>query len=264
MATHDADVIRWGRERARTGPWRGSPEVALLTPLPGTPVPSLAFVRRCVDTLSAQGFSAVVTGALAPAEQRAFLAAGFAEAERLHLLSHDLSGLPRRRGPGPRSARLRRARSKEREAVLQVDTAAFPAFWQLDEAGLTDALTATPHSRFTVAVDASDRILGYAISGRSGRNGYLQRLAVDPVEQGRGLGRALVVDGLRWLTRWRAEQCVVNTQWGNEVALGLYERVGFRRLPEALSVLSKGDSPSGSSSRRPGAPAWGRSQAPLG
>ncbi|CAA9214307.1 MAG: hypothetical protein AVDCRST_MAG76-309 [uncultured Acidimicrobiales bacterium] len=261
MATPDVDVIRWGRERARTGPWRGSPEVALLTPLPGAPLPTLAFVRRCVDTLSARGFSAVVTGALAPAEQRAFLAAGFAEAERLHLLSHSLSRLPR---VHCQAARLRRARSGERDAVLRVDAASFPSFWQLDDAGLTDALTATPHSRFTVAVDGSGWVVGYAISGRSGRNGYLQRLAVDPGEQGRGLGRALVVDGLRWLSRWRAEQCVVNTQWGNEVALGLYERVGFRRLPEALAVLSKGDGPGGSAPEVAGAPAWARAQPPLG
>ena len=239
MAAPDVDVIRWGRERARTVPWRGSQRVALLTPLPGAPVPTLDFVRRCVDTLSARGFTGVVTGALAPVEQRAFLAAGFAEAERLHLLTHDLSGLSVTRSPG---ARLRRARARDTDTILRIDQLAFPSFWQLDGAGLTDALTATSHARFEVAVDEStNQILGYAISGRSGRNGYLQRLAVDPTQQGRGLGRWLVVDGLRWLARWRAEQCVVNTQWGNEVALGLYERVGFSRLPQGLAVLHKGE-----------------------
>ena len=239
MAAPDVDVIRWGRERARTVPWRGSPQIALLTPLPGAPVPSLAFVRRCLDTLNARGFTAVVTGALAPVEQRAFLAAGFAEAERLHLLSHDLTDLPAGKVPG---ARLRKARAGDRLQVLRIDHVAFPSFWQLDDTGLDDALTATPHARFQVAVDdATRRVVGYAISGRSGRNGYLQRLAVDPAEQGRGLGRWLVLDGLRWLSRWRADQCVVNTQWGNEVALGLYERVGFHRLPQGLAVLSMGD-----------------------
>lgn len=218
--------------------------MALLTPVPGAPVPTLAFVRRCVDTLSAQGFTGVVTGALAPVEQRAFLAAGFAEAERLHLLSHSLSGLAAARGSGPHP-QLRRARTRDEEAVLAVDGASFPSFWQLDRPGLDDALGATPHTRFQVAVDEAGTVIGYAISGRSGRNGYLQRLAVGPARQRRGVGRALVVDGLRWMARWRAEQCVVNTQWGNEVALGLYERVGFRRLPQALAVLSKGESPIG-------------------
>jgi ribosomal protein S18 acetylase RimI-like enzyme len=50
----------------------------------------------------------------------------------------------------------------------------------------------------------------------------------------------LVVDGLRWLKRWRVDQVVVNTQFENARALGLYERLGFRRQPLGLSVLSAG------------------------
>jgi len=241
MAAPDIDVIRWGRERARTGPWRGDRRVALLTPMPGTPVPSLAFVRRCLATLEQRGFSGVVTGALAPQEQRAFLAAGFAEAERLHLLRHDLRRVPVVGAPAP-PVRIRRAHPTERRRVLSLDAAAFPPFWQLDDRGLTDAIEATPRTRFAVAYDmATGRLEGYAVTGRSGRNGYLQRLAVDPEAQGRRIGASLVVDGLRWLARWRADQCVVNTQWGNASALALYESLGFRRLPQGLAVLAAGD-----------------------
>lgn len=235
----DVDVIRWGAEEARSAPWRGRADVALLTTVAGAPVPTVAFVRRCLDTLASRGFTSVVTGALAPAEQRAFLAAGFSQTERLHLLSHDLSGRSR---AATRGATLRKATDGDHVGVLAVDHVAFPDFWQLDELSLTDAVSATPHTRFQVAIDnTSGRVLGYAISGRSGRNGYLQRLAVDPTAQGRGLGRWLVADGLRWLARWRARQCVVNTQWGNEAALGLYEDMGFHRLPQGLAVLSTAD-----------------------
>lgn len=241
MTATDIDVIRWGRERARTGPWRGDSHVALLTPMPGTPVPTLAFVRRCLDQLQDQGFRAVVTGALAPQEQRAFLAAGFAEAERLHLLSHGLLGIPRLRTLDP-AVRIRRSRPEERPEILAVDAAAFPPFWQLDDRGLCDALSATPRTRFAVACDPrTGRVIAYAVTGRAGRNGYLQRLAVDPHDGGRGVGATLVIDGLRWLARWRADQCVVNTQWGNTRALALYQRLGFRRLPNGLAVLAAGD-----------------------
>ena len=72
----DNQVIRWGPERARTGPWRGDARVAYLAPLPEAPIPSVDFVRRCLDQLTGLGFARVVTGALAPAEQGAFLAAG--------------------------------------------------------------------------------------------------------------------------------------------------------------------------------------------
>jgi ribosomal protein S18 acetylase RimI-like enzyme len=228
------DVIKWGPERARTGPWRGDRQVAYLSPLADAPLPSAAFVRRCLDDLAARGYSRVVTGALSPAESSGFLAAGFEISEQLHLLAHDLDALP----DTPAQARLRRAGRRDHTAVLAVDHRSFPPFWQLDSSGLVDAIGATPHSRFRVA--DLDAVVAYAITGRAGRRGYLQRLAVEPAHGGRGIGTALVVDGLRWLRRRRADQAVVNTQLDNGRALALYERLGFRRQPLGLSVLSAG------------------------
>jgi ribosomal protein S18 acetylase RimI-like enzyme len=186
----------------------------------------------------------VVTGALAPFEQVAFRAAGFEASEHLHLLSHDLRTLPSAspidRGdvdPASAAVTLRRATRADRADVLAVDGLAFDAFWRLDDAGLDEAIGATPHSRFRVAV-IDDRVRGYAITGRAGRRGYLQRLAVHPEAQRRGIGTLLVVDGLRWLRRWRADRAMVNTQLGNENALALYERIGFRRESSGLAVLA--------------------------
>src|ERR1700730_16652064 len=42
------DVITWGPERARAGPWRGDRQVAYLAPVANAPIPSAAFVRRCL------------------------------------------------------------------------------------------------------------------------------------------------------------------------------------------------------------------------
>lgn len=206
--------------------------MACLTPLPDAPVPSTAFVRRCVGELSARGYSKVVTSALAPAEQDAFLVAGFAVEEQLHLLGHDLARLP----AVPRHP-LRRGRRRDRGAVLAVDRAAFPSFWRIDAAGLDEAVQATTRARFRVAPGPSG-VVAYAVTGRSGRRGFLQRLAVDPGCQRQGLGRALCVDGLAWLRRWRCERAVVNTQIGNDAAVALYESVGFVHEAERLCVLS--------------------------
>ncbi len=232
VSAANVDVIRWGRERVRTGPWRGDRQVAYLSPLPDAPLPSVTFVRRCLAQLADRGFSLVITSALSPAEQAAFLAAGFEVHERLHLLEHDLRHIPR-----ADTSRLRRAAPGDRPAVLEVDALAFPAFWRIDEASLADALGATPAARFRVA-PAEQRVVAYAVTGRAGRRGFLQRLAVHPDHQRQGLGRALVVDALRWLRRWRVERAVVNTQLGNDAALALYESLGFRREPTGLSVLS--------------------------
>ncbi|MGH9058278.1 MAG: hypothetical protein ACRDZY_01980, partial [Acidimicrobiales bacterium] len=83
------DVLRWGRERARTSTWRGDRTVAFLAPVPDAPLPSAAFLRRCLATLAERGFTRVVTGALSPLEQTGFLAVGFDVEEHLHLLGVD-------------------------------------------------------------------------------------------------------------------------------------------------------------------------------
>ena len=226
------ELIAVGAERARTGPWRGDRHVALLTPVPDGPPPSSAFIRRCLDELASRGYRRVVTGALAPAEQLGFLDAGFEVAEELYLLAHDMRDL----APRPRLP-LRRGRREDHQAVLVVDAASFSPFWRLDEAGLIDTLQATPRVRFRVAHDRDDAVIGYAIVGRAGRRGYLQRLAVAPDARLGGLGSALVLDGLWWLRRWRVTRALVNTQHGNEGALALYERLGFAPEPIGLSVL---------------------------
>lgn len=242
------DVLQWGRERARAGPWRGDGRVAYLTPTagpgpgpsspaanPGPVTPSAEFLHRCLGELAAKGYSWVITAALAPIEQAAFVAVGFEEHERLRLLVHDLCDLPARR----HGSAIRWARPADWSAVLAVDSASFPSFWQLDRAGLDEALNATPSSRFRVATGARGVVAGYALSGRSRRDGFLQRLAVDSAYRGQGLGAALVVDGLRWMRRWGVERAVVNTQQGNEAAFSLYRSLGFEEQHWGLSVLRR-------------------------
>ena len=233
MRTRDPAVVQFGAERARVVPWRGSVRTAYLAPVPDAPPPSPGFLERCVDRLAAQGYAGVVTPALAPAEQRPFLAAGFEPHERLHLLAHDLLDLP----PLRRNA-TRRARRSDKPAVLAVDSAAFASFWRLDAAGLQEALEAVPVTRFRVT-DGDGAIAGYAIAGTATRQGYLQRLAVDPTHQRAGKGMALVTDALRWMRRQGTARAVVNTQLGNEAALSLYTRVGFREQPGGLAVLRR-------------------------
>lgn len=229
-----------GAQRARVSPWRADRSVAQITPTPGGTALSADLVRRCVEVITADRFSRAVTVALPPAEQVGFLAAGFEPAEELHLLSHDLRDVP---VAPPTAVRLRRAWPRDILAVLGLDTLAFPPFWRLDRELLDEAIAATPHTRFRVAVlparaGRAETVIGYAVTGRAGRRGYLQRLAVHPAHRRQGAGMALVADSLRWLRRWQGESIVVNTPVGNAPAVHLYERAGFRMEQSRLCVLA--------------------------
>lgn len=226
------DEVRRGAERLRVGAWRGDGSVAYVAPMTDRP-PSAAIVRHACTVLAERGYREVLTAALAENERTGFLAAGFEVRDSLHLLAHDL-----REVPPPPPAALRRGRRADRATALAVDHAAFPAFWRLDESGFHEAMSATPSARFRVAT-LQRRVVGYAVTGRAGSRGYLQRLAVDPRVQGRGLGRALVVDALDWLRRRGVTNTVVNTQVENERALQLYLAMGFRLQPSGLEVLGR-------------------------
>jgi ribosomal protein S18 acetylase RimI-like enzyme len=132
----------------------------------------------------------------------------------------------------------RRARRTDREALHALDARAFVGVWRLDEEGHDDALHATPVTRFRVGGEES-RPVAYAIAGRAGPTGYLQRIAVDPSVRRAGWGRAVVADALQWLHRHRVDRTLVNTQADNDAALRLYETCGFTRLPVGLCVMER-------------------------
>ncbi len=168
--------------------------------------------------------------------------------------------------PAPSDAEppLRRAWRIDRSAVLDLDRLAFDDFWRLEPEGLVVALHATPAVRFRIGDGRTERNqhagstsqasspgalerqsrtertpVAYAITGRAGRRGYLQRVAVHPDARRHRWGQTLVYDALRWLRHHDANRALVNTQWANEGALALYESCGFRRLPVGLCVLDR-------------------------
>jgi ribosomal-protein-alanine N-acetyltransferase len=198
---------------------------------------SARLVHLCLEQLARRGYREVVTAAMPARESPGFVAAGFEVSERLHLLERPVRAADRGAPAIPGGVVLRRARHHDLADVLAVDEASFGSFWRLDADGVRDARTATSYARFRVA-RRGDALAGYAITGRQGRTGYLQRLAVDPQHRQSGIGTALVMDGVRWLALWRSRTVLVNTQESNATALSLYESLGFRRKPDGLTVWS--------------------------
>ena len=187
-------------------------------------------VLHSLETLYQAGIQRIFTSALRPQEQRFFIDLGFTLHEELFLLAHTFDT-----PIDSPSRHTRKFRRSDWEDVLQLDNAAFPKFWQFDRAAFTEAISATPRTR--VRVDAPDTAWGFAITGRSGRLGFLQRLAVDPHHQRMGIGRSLVADALQWSRKRFVKELLVNTQIKNLSALSLYESMGFTKKHDGLAVL---------------------------
>jgi ribosomal protein S18 acetylase RimI-like enzyme len=217
-------------------PWPADGRTAQLTMVPGVLAPTRATLRATLQEAAAAGYAAAVTAALGPAERPPFTEAGFEPLAWLHLLERDLRDVPPLPDDGPE---LRRVRRSDWATVTAVDCRAFPPFWHLGQVGIAEARHATPSNRVRVAITDAGAISGYAVCGRSGARGFLQRLAVDPDVQRHGIGTALAIDGLHWMQSRGSTSALVNTQVDNERALALYRRLGFRLLDEQLAVLGR-------------------------
>jgi ribosomal protein S18 acetylase RimI-like enzyme len=191
----------------------------------------------------------VRTGALSASATPPFTQLGFVSFQRLALLRLELDrpndrleGALHDSSSGASRHELRAVRGSRQVATLaRIDRAAFVDGWDLDATGILDACQATPQHRVRLAVTANDEPAGYMITGRNGAAGFVQRLAVHPDFEGRGVASSLLVDGLVWLQRRRVDDVLVNTNFDNERALDLYRRFGFEPLEESLSVLALDD-----------------------
>lgn len=192
-------------------------------------------------TRGAQPPDRVRTGALYPAAAAPFIDCGFEVIDRLALLERPLlAPIPRAGRASVEPAQLRRVRRRDVATIADIDQTAFPSGWCNDADSLARITSATPVARRRLATDSglgSRRDVGFAIVGVAGSTGYLQRVAVRPDAQGRGVGRQLVDDALRWALRRGANRMLVNTAVDNTAALRMYRSAAFDLLDEQLVVL---------------------------
>jgi len=231
----------------RLSPWRGNPQIVQVVATSG-PGAKSDDVAQVLEHLTNRDVQTVVTTALGSADQQPFLACSFTPHEHLVLLHR----LINQTDPNPKKHGVRHyfaQRSKLRvhpvhdldhDAVLDLDRrafAAFSTFWQFDALALDEARWATDAYHCRLTRSPSGEPTGHALTGRTASIGFIQRLAVDPLAQGCGIGSALVVDALRWLRLVGAREAWVNTQPDNDSARSLYLRHGFIEQNEGLVVL---------------------------
>jgi ribosomal protein S18 acetylase RimI-like enzyme len=218
---------------ARVRPWAFEPNVAHLVLYNQSRLPTTADINTWIERLRVAGFDTIRTGALGVQAGARFARLGFDSVQSLVLLEHTAPGSV----AAPRAKTERLTVADDGEAS-RVDVAAFGPRWSIDRIGITDVRSATPRHRARTA-RTDGVVVAYAISGRDGSTGYLQRLAVDPAHHQRGHGTALAADALRWMARWRVQRALVNTHIDNIAALALYRGIGFTDLSERLHVYER-------------------------
>jgi ribosomal protein S18 acetylase RimI-like enzyme len=221
---------------ARVRPWAFEPNVAHLVLYNQSRLPAPTDIIGWIGELGAAGYDTVRTGALGTQAGARFERLGFEVIQSLVLLEHtSIASAP---AASVHNGSVVRLDDQDDVDASRVDVAAFGPGWCIDRVGIGDVRTATPRHRAR-AVRAGGTIVAYAISGRDGRNAYIQRLAVAPEHQQQGHGAALVADSLRWMARWRVQRALVNTHVGNTAALALYHRFGFVNLNDRLHVYER-------------------------
>lgn len=232
----------------RLSTWPTDDGVGHLVILQHDAVPSATELSAWIDRARRRGFHTLRTGALFPDAARITLDAGFRPVDSLVLLHLDFDHLDLDR-PDPADdfgggTRLSRLWSRHHRAAAELDQEAFGTPWGNSARSLADIRRATPAHRAR-RVGSSRRLDAFAISGAGGRTGYVQRVAVRPDRRRAGLATELVADALDWMRSRQLTSALVNTGATNDAALALYERFGFRRLPERLTVaeLSLGATP---------------------
>ncbi len=225
----DAVALRRGWALAHARPWNRDVPDAALRLVRG----SSAFLEACAEHLVDLGVTGVASPPVLDSGRGVWERAGFGSHLRLDLYR---CHLPRSEDRPPHPVVAAAEPSWPRAA--EIDRAAFEPPWRLEELGLREAFGSTTHRVFLV-VGSNGRVDGFAIVGAELGAAYLQRVAVDPEAQGRGLGKSLVREAQRWANRHGAHSMLLNTQPENQRAAALYRAEGFRLLPDRLEVLRR-------------------------
>lgn len=216
-------TLRRGLSEAKARPWNTRHDEASLRLIRG----NSRFLAACAAELHKLGAPAVFSPPLPMTGQSAWIAAGFEPYLELALLRLDLT---QPLGTAAREV----VTTMDLDAAESVDADAFDEFWAMDRYGLEEALRSTKTSEI---LSVGEPMVGFAIIGYGSSNSYVQRIAVDPRQQGSGLGTDLLLAAAARARQRGIRSLFLNTQLDNEQSLGLYDRLGFERLEDGLFLL---------------------------
>jgi len=137
---------------------------------------------------------------------------------------------------GNQQVHVRPAHPGDFPALVALDEAAFGPLWC--NVSQTFAHALANFSYFVVA-DLAGQTVGYLFSNRQENIGHLNRVAVHPDYQGRGIGARLLTEAIEFFRTEKVKVVTLNTQKDNAVSQHLYRHFGFRPMGEEALVLKR-------------------------
>ena len=187
------------------------------------------------DEIARAGGALVAAIAIHPWFQGILAASGFTNHQNIVMLEwHSFASRPRV-ASNTHGIRIRKMMEADLPEVERTDAASFVPLWHNPLDTLRRAF-----SQAMLATVAEDEhgIVGYQLTTGGRTHAHLARLAVHPAAQGRGAGRALLVELFGQLTQMGVNRLTVNTQSDNVASLSLYQKMGFVRTGEQYPVYA--------------------------
>jgi GNAT superfamily N-acetyltransferase len=226
------EISRWipeTNEYLIAGPWRHRSEIASVLELAGQ-AGAAELLRSFAEAAAEHGNDlALLSEHMESRNPALYERANFELLE--HIMIYELRSVPPIR-PEEMSLHFREMlvlRDDDREALLELDHASFPWLWW-NSAGEFLNYGRARGVKIYGGWDADGRLVSYIGVTLFRSWGHLDRIAVHPDYQGRGIG----LESLNWaiyvLAQSGARRIGLSTQARNERSRLLYERYGFRRM----------------------------------
>jgi ribosomal protein S18 acetylase RimI-like enzyme len=209
-------------------PWRHRREALEVTEISGTGG-ALELVQTLVEEATFREIDLVLVPERAERRQKHFyVAAGFEAIQEIIIYELHNIRPPMHRPLRPAFERVDLRDPVQKQEVIELDHATFPWLWwnspdEFDNYGNASGVI------IELARDDYGAPLAYVGYTRLRGWGHLDRIAVSPKSQGRGLGRIALEYAVARMVSMGARRIGLSTQAENHVSRALYESFGFQR-----------------------------------
>ncbi|MCM8745729.1 GNAT family N-acetyltransferase [Thermomicrobium sp. CFH 73360] len=217
-------------EYVLAGPWRHREEIVALLEVTSGGL-TYQLIDALADVATAQGKQLLVSAQQYERRPPVFYErTGFELLEEIFVYEMVLYTVP----PGPSRLRFERVDADDPFTLgelLDLDHEAFDWLWwnSVEE---FDEYMSDPRVDVYLGRERDGTPVSYVGVTRLRGWGHLDRLAVSPFYQGQGYGYESLVWAVRVLAARGAHRIALSTQGSNQRSRRLYERFGFRRVPE--------------------------------